>query len=107
MYYCSGSLMVLLYLLPTEEIEIPNHDQTVVLKHTREVRRCLAFQGNAKLHSFSSHCSPRWETGDALKQQEVKHIGLSLQKACGCCVGHRQPFSCISHVEVASGAWRG
>lgn len=72
--------MFLLYLLPAEEIEMPNHGQTVVLKHSREVRRCLASQCNAKVHSFSFHCRPRWWTRDALKQQ-VNRDELSLQKS--------------------------
>lgn len=35
--------MCLFYLLPVEEIEIPNPDQAAVLKHTSKVGRCLAF----------------------------------------------------------------
>ena len=103
----SVSVMVLLYLLSMKEIEIPNHDQTVVLKHTREVRRCLALQCSTKLSSFSFHCSPRWWTRGAFKQQEVKYGELSLQKASVCFVGHSQPFICLSHPGMASGTWIG
>lgn len=43
MHYCSKLVMCLFYLLPVEEIEIPNPDQAAVLKHTSKVGRCLAF----------------------------------------------------------------